>query len=59
MMPGEMQEQEAIDLLEARVEAGGNLVAAGQAALSSIKKLRDQLLEADIPSMLGPCAPGG
>ena len=59
MISVEMQVQEAIDLLEARVEAGGNLVAAGQAALSAIKKLRDQLLEADIPSMLGPCAPGG
>ncbi|MBW2277445.1 MAG: hypothetical protein JRF63_08135 [Deltaproteobacteria bacterium] len=45
--------------MEARVEAGGNLVVAGQAVLPAIKKLRDQCLEADIPSMLGPCAPGG
>ena len=59
MLSLEMLEQEARELLEARVEAGGSLVVAGQAALPAIKKLRDQCLDADIPSMLGPCAPGG
>ena len=54
-----MHEQDAIDLLDARVQAGGNLVPAMQAALPTIKKLLDQCLDADIPSMLGPCAPGG
>ena len=59
MLNLEMREQEAKELLEARVAAGASLVVAGHAALPAIKNLRDQCLAADIPSMLGPCAPGG
>ena len=55
----EMREQDARELLEARARSGASLVVAGHASLAAVKKLRDQCLEADIPSMLGPCAPGG
>jgi hypothetical protein len=54
-----MHEEEARNLLDERVRTGGQLVPAMQAALPAIKKLLDQCLEADIPSMLGPCSKGG
>jgi hypothetical protein len=59
MLVLEMQENEAMELLEARVADGSSLIVVAHATLQAVKKLRDQCLEADIPAMLGPCAPGG
>ncbi len=59
MVVGEMEAQEAVDLLDERVKSGGTLVAVAQGALPAVKRLRDRCLDAGIPSMLGPCAPGG
>jgi hypothetical protein len=53
-----MHEQEAGDILEARVQAGGKLVAAQTGELATIKRLQARCLEAGIPAILGP-APGG
>ena len=52
-------ESEAREIIERRIEAGGALVTAVKADLSSIKKLLDQCLAADIPALIGPCSSGG
>jgi len=54
-----MLEEEANEYLDERVKNGATLVVAVQGAVPALKQLRDQCLEADIPTMLGPCAPGG
>jgi hypothetical protein len=53
-----MHEQEAGDILDARVRTGGKLVAAQTGELASIKRLQTRCLKAGIPAILGP-APGG
>jgi len=53
-----MQQEEAINILEAMAESGELRVAA-QGDFRSIKKLLERCLEAGIPSMLGPCTVGG
>ena len=54
-----MNEPEAREILDARVRAGGRLVAAQQADLRTIKQLRDRCHEAGIPAMLGAASSGG
>jgi hypothetical protein len=54
-----LYEDEARDMLNGRVHAGSRLVMAKHADLATVKRFRDDCLKADIPAMLGPCAPGG
>lgn len=54
-----MHENEAKDILEERVDNGARLVPAQHADLPAIKKLQGRCLDAGIPALLGPCAPGG
>ena len=54
-----MRESEAEDVLRRRLDAGGQLRVAAQADLPTLKRLRSRCLDAEIPVMLGPCAPGG
>jgi hypothetical protein len=54
-----MHASEAEAILERRVDGGGKLLIAAQADLPTLKRLRSRCLDAGIPVMLGPCAPGG
>jgi len=54
-----MHDREAIEILEARVEAGGKLVVGHEADWAGIKRLQIQCHEAEIPTMLGECPKGG
>lgn len=54
-----MREEDAIRVLEARVEAGAVLKVAGQGDFRAVKKLLGECLDAEIPTMLGPCTVGG
>ncbi len=54
-----MHETEAEDILGKRVDEGGQLRVAANMDLPSLKRLRSRCLDAGIPVMLGPCAPGG
>ena len=54
-----MHEQQAREILEARVEAGGKLVVGQEADWASIKRLQARCHEAGVPSMLDNCPGGG
>lgn len=54
-----MQEDEARQILEARVRAGAKLVPAHKADVPSIKRLQQRCHEADIPTAVAPCPGGG
>jgi CO dehydrogenase/acetyl-CoA synthase gamma subunit (corrinoid Fe-S protein) len=54
-----MRADEARELIKARVDAGGRLVAARQADLQNIKNLQAQCHQAGIPTVLAPCPGGG
>lgn len=54
-----LYEDEARHMLNERVRTGSQLVVAKHADLATVKRFRDDCLNADIPAMLGPCAPGG
>ena len=54
-----MIEDEAKELIEQRLAAGGKLQLALRADLPATKALLDECLEAEIPAMLGPCNAGG
>jgi hypothetical protein len=51
--------EEAIQILETKVQSGTPLAVAGHADLLSIKRLLDQCLKEEIPAVLGPCEKGG
>lgn len=54
-----MREDEARDVMEERVSAGGRVVSVLTAELPAIKAMQDRLLEAGVPALLGPCSSGG
>ncbi len=54
-----MNEQQAKEQIELRLNAGGTLAVAGHADLASVKNLRQKCLDADIPALLGPAHSGG
>jgi len=50
-----MLEEEAKEILEAKLKAGQSLHTAAQGDFRGIKRLLEKCLEDDIPCMLGPC----
>jgi hypothetical protein len=54
-----MREEEARELIEARVARGGRVVPAMNAELPALRAMQETLLEAGIPAILGPCSSGG
>jgi len=54
-----MHDRQAKEILEARVEAGGQLVVGHEADWASIKRLQIRCHEAGVPTVLGNCPSGG
>ncbi len=54
-----MREDQAREMIKARVDAGRRLMAVRQADLPGIKNLQAQCHEAGIPSIIAPCPGGG
>ncbi len=55
----DVHDRQARAILEARVEAGGELVVGQEADWASIKSLQIRCHEAGIPTVLGNCPSGG
>ena len=53
-----MDEERAREILKDRAAAGSPLMVAAQGDFRAIKRLLKQCLDAEIPSMFGPCTVG-